>query len=311
MRSSYRIIFICFFIFCTSSIFSQLDSTFIESFGNKARINTGMKYLDKAVTFSTPSGEAFTLESQRLAFRIGGRYKWASYTFSVPISDLGTGTQQEEGTSFGLGITLFMRQQLVHASFRNTKGFSSVMPGVETSFRDDISLFQATVFGFQVLKAGEFSLRSSYKQRDRQLKSAGSFLWGGLVGRTRMQMAEGLLVPLSNGNQTVITRYAQTKLGLGVGYGYTWVFGDHWFLTPMAIVGPEFRFVAFDELDTPRERESIMVSPRVRGHLAFGWNGDPLAIGLTAILLPGFDNTDNLDTTSEDLSIELRITRRF
>lgn len=270
-----------------------------------------MKYLDRSVVFSSPSGEAFALESERLAFRIGGRYKWASYTFSIPISDLGTGTDQENGTSLGLGITLFLRQQLLHASFRNTKGFRGEIPGKGAFFRQDISLFQSTVFGFQVLQPGKFSLRSSYKQRDRQLKSTGSFLLGGLIDRKRMQMGDGLLVPLNNGDQTVITRYAQTKLGVGLGYGYTWVFGDHWFLTPMAIVGPEFRFVTFDELDSPRDREDVMVSTRIRGHFAFGWNGNPLAVGLTVIAIPGFDNTDNLDTTSKDLSIELRITRRF
>lgn len=311
MHSCFRILIFCLTILFSSSLTGQLDTTFIQLYENSARINTGLKYRDKSAVFSTPSGEEFKLESEGLAYRIGGRYKWASYTFSIPISDLGTGTDEEMGTSFGVGVTLFLRQQLLHASFRNTKGFRSEMPGKVSTFRDDVSLFQATVFGFQVLNPHRFSLRSSFKQRDRQLQSNGSFLLGGLVDRQRMQSENGISIPLENGSQSVVTRYAQTKLGIGLGYGYTWVFTDNWFITPMAIVGPEFRFVAFDELDQARAREKIHVSPRVRTHLGFGWNGNPWAVAVSTIYLPTFDSTDNLDTRADDLSVELRITFRF
>jgi hypothetical protein len=311
MHSCFWNLFFCFVFLLSVPLTGQIDTSFIQLFDNDYRINTGLKFRNKSAVFATSAGEEFKLESQGLAFRIGGRYKWASYTFSIPISDLGTGTEQEMGTSFGLGLTLFLRQQLLHASFRNTKGFRSITPGGESEFRDDVSLFQATVFGFQVLSPSQYSLRSSFKQRDRQLQSNGSLLLGGLVDRQRMYSEKGIRIPLNNGNQSVVTRYAQTKLGVGLGYGYTWVFKDHWFIAPMAIAGPEFRFVAFDELDEARDRERIHTSMRVRGHLGFGWNGNPLAFAFTAIYLPSLDATDNLDTKTNDLSIELRITRRF
>jgi hypothetical protein len=311
MYSYFRSLVFCFVALFSVPVAGQLDTTFIQRFDNDFRINTGLKYRMKSAVFSTPAGEEFKLESEGLAYRLGGRYKWASYTFSFPISDLGTGTDQEMGTSFGFGLTLFLRQQLVHASFRNTKGFRSQMPGKGSEFRDDVSLFQATIFGFQVLNPRRYSLRSSFKLRERQLQSSGSFLFGGSIDRQRMRSENGIRIPLINGNQSVVARYAQTKLGIGLGYGYTWVYKNNWFITPMAIVGPEFRFVAFDELDNVREREKLRISPRVRGHLGFGWNGDPLAIAITAIYFPSLDATDNLDTKTDDLSIELRITRRF
>jgi hypothetical protein len=311
MHSCFRILFFCLVFTLPASLAGQFDTTFIQHFDNVYRVNTGFKYRNKSAVFSTPAGEEFKLESQGLSYRLGGRYKWASYTFSFPISDLGTGTDLEMGTSFGIGLTLFLRQQLLHASFRNTKGFRSEMPGLGSEFRDDVSLFQANVFGFQVLNPRRYSLRSSFKLRDRQLQSNGSFLIGGSFDRQRMRSDIGIRVPLSNGNQSVLVRYAQTKLGIGLGYGYTWVFKNNWFITPMAIVGPEFRFVAFDELDKAREREKFKVNPRVRGHLGFGWNGDPLAIAITTIYFPTLDVTDNLNTKTNDLSIELRITRRF
>jgi hypothetical protein len=311
MQFYFRCFVFCFVVVFSIPVNGQIDSSFIQLYDNDHRINTGMKYRGKSAIFSTPAGEEFKLESRGLSYRLGGRYKWASYTFSIPISDLGTGTDQDMGTSFGLGVTLFLRQQLLHASFRNTKGFRSEMPGSGSEFREDVSLFQATVFGFQVLNPSRFSLRSSFKQRDRQLQSNGSFLLGGLIDRQRMRSEDGIRIPLANGDQSVVARYAQTKLGVGLGYGYTWVFKNNWFITPMAIFGPEFRFVAFDELDQAREREKLHVSARARGHLGMGWNGNPLAVAITAIYFPSLDATDNLDTEIDDLSIELRITRRF
>lgn len=311
MYSTYRSLFICFLIFCASILHAQHDTTFIELFDNSFRINTGFKYLDRSVAFSTSAGESFSLESQRLAYRIGGRYKWISYTLSIPVTDLGNATDQQNGTSFGLGSTLFLHKYLLNASFRNTVGFSTKMTGKEAVFRDDISLFQASVFGFRVLNSEHFSIRASFRQRERQLKNSGSLLVGGLIDRTLMQMNNGLSVPLRNGDQAFLTRYAQTKIGLGAGYAYTLVLGDHWFITPMVFVGPDFRFVTFDEQASFRKRDKLMVSPQIRGYFALGWNGDPLAVSLTGILLPGFDNTDSLDTTSKDLVVELRITRRF
>ncbi|WP_020569880.1 DUF4421 family protein [Neolewinella persica] len=311
MHSCFRNLFFCLTFLFSTPLAGQIDTSFIQLFDNDQRINTGLKFRNKSVVFATSAGEEFKLESQGLSFRIGGRYKWASYTFSIPISDLGTGTDEDMGTSFGLGVTLFLRQQLLHASFRNTKGFRSEMQGAGSEFRDDVSLFQATVFGFQVMNPSRFSLRSSFKQRDRQLQSNGSLLLGGLIDRQRMRSENGISIPLNNGNQSVVARYAQTKLGFGLGYGYTWLFKDHWFITPMAIAGPEFRFVAFDELDEDRKREKIHTSMRVRGHLGIGWNGNPLAVAVTAIYLPSLDVTDNLETQTDDLTLELRITRRF
>ena len=293
---------------------AQPDSTFIELFQNRARVNTGLKVRQRIATFSTAAGEEFELRNENLAFRIGGRYKWASYTFSIPLSDLRTADDQEQSSGFGLGVTLFMRQQLVSARFRSTIGFTSTTPDGVSVFRSDVSLFSANVFGFYVLNNKRYSLRASFKQRDRQLQRQGSFLIGGLIDRVRLKTDEGIFIPLRE-DSGIITRFAQTKFGFGLGYAHTFMLGRNVFFTPFAIIGPEFRFITHDEPNevggTERVRDRLTVSPRLRALAAFGWNGRRTAVALTGRYVPTVDRNQNISSRIYENDLELRITRRF
>lgn len=304
-----------FFLFLVAFPFflnAQPDSTFIELLSNDARLNTGFRYRDRAFVIATPAGEEFRLESEGLAFRLGGRYKFLSYTFSIPISDLGTGTQLEESKNLGLGLTLFMRQQLISGGFRNTKGFQTITPDGKRTFRDDVDLFTASAYGFRVLNNKKFSIRAGYRQRDRQLKSSGSFIMGGLIGYRLFTADDGILIPFTEDSQGLITRMTQTKVGLGVGYAHTFIVGKHFFVTPLFIAGPEFRLTTVDWLgEAVRERENLRVSGRLRGYLAFGWNGKRTAVSLTGTYLPSLDVSENFNTRFDELTVQLRVTRRF
>ncbi|TXF91822.1 DUF4421 domain-containing protein [Neolewinella aurantiaca] len=303
-------IFVLVYFFGSTQLFAQRDSSFIEHFSNQARINTGFRYRDRSLEFVTSSGEELKLENEVLAFRIGGRYKFASYTFSIPVADLSAGANEEKGKNLGLGLTLFLRQHLLSGSFRSTKGFSSIAPDGERTFREDVDLFSATLYGFHVFNHKRFSLRSSFKQRDRQLKSYGSFLGGALFDR-RLLTSDGLLVPLENGEEEWLTRLAQTKIGLGVGYAHTFILGKRVFITPFAIVGPEFRFINTDNVSGKRKTDNLRISPRLRGYLAIGWNGDKTAVSLNTLYFPGLDITENLDTRFDNFTVELRVTCRL
>ncbi len=306
----FLVIFFMLCFCCNGELCAQRDSTFIELFPNLARVNTGFRYRERSLEFKTNAGEAFKLEDRALTFRIGGRYRFASYTFSIPIADLTAEPDEERIRNFGLGLTLFMRQHLLSGSFRNTIGFRSVTPEGVRTFRDDVDLFTATLYGFHVFNNKRFSLRSSFKQRDRQLKTSGSFIGGLLLDRRRLK-TEGLLVPLDSGEEEWLTRLAQTKVGVGVGYAHTFMLSERMFLTPFAVVGPEFRFINFDAVNGGKRQNDFRVSPRLRGYLACGWNGDRTAISLSALYLPGLDITENLDTRINNFTAELRITRRF
>ena len=140
--------------------------------------------------------------------------------------------------------------------------------------------------------------------RERQLRSAGSFLVGGAIQR-QVLTADSLKVPLRASGPTPINRFNQSKVGVGLGYAHTFVFGKLWFVTPLLIAGPELRFVEYDLVQGEREIERMQLSARVRGRLAVGANGRRRFAALVASYLPNSDTNDSFDTRVDETLVEL------
>ena len=260
--------------------------------------------------FSTLGERSFLLENRGLDFRLGGKYGSLGYTFSIPISDLGTSELDDEASSLGLALRFYRPTFYVLADVRNTKGFRLQRPSAEDDFREDVSYFNATFFGFHVLRHDQFSLRSAFKQRGRQVRSSGSLLIGGLVSR-QVLSADSIRIPLTADGEINVVKFRQHKVGAGLGYAYTYNITRYWYVTPMVFSGPEFRFVDYDAVRAGREREDLRVNFRVRGHLAFGYNGVRNFAVVTARYLPSRDPSENLDTRVGNAQLELRVGRRL
>ena len=285
-------------------LLGQVDSAFVETFTTQTRINGGLRYRDNGARFSVADQEQLELKNRGLALRIGGRYKWLGYTFSIPISDLGTGSDTDEGSSLGANLQLFRRKVYLNANVRRTKGFIDVPRDGPETFREDVRFVNVLLFGFRILNSNRFSIRSSFRMRERQLRSAGSFLVGGAIQR-QVLTADSLKVPLRASGPTPINRFNQSKVGVGLGYAHTFVFGKLWFVTPLLIAGPELRFVAYDLVQGEREIERMQLSARVRGRLAVGANGRRRFAALVASYLPNSDTNDSFDTRVDETLVEL------
>lgn len=293
-----------------SEAFGQIDSTFVEVFSDQSRVNGGLRYRDNSIAFSVGDEENLRLENQGLALRLGGRYKWLGYTFSIPISDLGTGSDLGKAKSLGVNLQIYRDKFYLNANVRRTTGFERSPLAEGSTFRKDIEFFNGLLYGFRILNSERFSLRSSFKMRNRQLKSTGSPLLGALINRQVLR-ADSLEVPFSSEGLVTIDRYSQTKLGVGIGYVYTFVLGKNYFLTPLLIAGPEVRIIDYDPVNEGREIERFRVSPRLRGRLALGVNGRHNYASLNFSYLPSIDVTENLNTRLEETTIELILGHRF
>ncbi|MBB4077905.1 hypothetical protein GGR28_000506 [Lewinella aquimaris] len=289
---------------------AQLDSSFVETFASTTRVNGGLRYRDNSATFSVGNQETLKLGNRGLALRLGGRYKWIGYTFSIPLSDLGTDSELGNAKSLGANIQFYRDKFYLNANLRRTIGFEREAVGEETIFRDDIRFFNALLFGFRILNSKTFSLRSSFKLRNRQLRSAGSLLVAGAIHRQILK-ADSLIIPLRNNGSTTIDRFSQTKVGVGLGYAHTFVFGKLFFATPLLVVGPEIRFIDYDPIASARELERFRVSPRIRGRLAVGVNGRRNYAALTGAYLPSADASEKLNTRVDEVQIELVLGHRI
>ncbi|NJB85347.1 hypothetical protein GGR26_001092 [Lewinella marina] len=282
----------------------------METFSSRTRVNGGLRYRDNSASFLVGEEETLKLSNRGLALRLGGRYKWLGYTFSIPVSDLGTDSEVGNARSLGLNLQFYRDKFYLNANGRRTIGFEQRRIDEEVSFRDDIRFFNVLVFGFRVLNSRHFSLGSSFKQHGRQLKSSGSLLVGGAINR-QVLLADSLRLPFNRQGEVVIERYAQSKITAGLGYAHTFVIARDFFLTPLAVAGPEMRFITYDPRGASRQIEKNMVSVRVRGRLALGYNGRRNYTALTVAYLPSIDNTENLDTRVDETRIELTIGHRF
>ncbi|PPK86486.1 uncharacterized protein DUF4421 [Neolewinella xylanilytica] len=289
---------------------AQFDSTYVETFASRTRVNGGLRYRDNSASISVGGAQSLTLSNKGLAVRFGGRYKWLGYTFSIPVSDLGTDSELGDATSLGVNLQLYRDKFYLNLNARRTVGFVRRSPGDPDYFRRDIKFLNILVYGFRILNSKEFSLGSAFRQRSRQLKNSGSFLLAGMANR-QVLTANQLTLPAPESDALVIDRYSQVKFGVGLGYAYTFLFGKNLFVTPLAVVGPEVRFVDYDPVASQREVEGVRLSLRFRTRLAFGYNGRHNYLAITAAYLPSYDATETLDTRVDETRIELILGHRF
>lgn len=282
------------------------DSNFVKELPGRIRINTGLRAIYDEATFTSADGQEFGLENKTLAYRIGGRYGLPSYTFSIPISDLGTGTAEEEGGGWGLGLRLFRRYGYLRTAFRFTDGFRLTGPDGDSEFREDIRLFSAFLYGYHLFNHQRYSLRASFNQRDVQLRNQGSWLLGGLITRRRL-LADSLLIPTEEDELLAVERFAQTSVGIGGGYAYTVLPFNYFYVTPVVYAGPELRFTLLNDPAGGAQREATRLGLQLRARLSVGYNDGKYFAGVVADYIPSRDKTRTISTQDVRSQLELRI----
>ena len=302
-------------LFLLSGIFlprahSQLDSTFVELFERESRISSGLNFRNDVIRVSTANDEReFSFRNRGLSIPIGFRYRKLFGSYSIPVSDLGV-TDNNASSSLGGSLRLYRNTYFINIQAQRIRGFLATRPGEPENFRPDIKVFNLGLYGLHILDFKRFSLRAAFKQKNRQRKSRGSFLIGGILNRNVIT-ADTLALPLDDAPDLTVDRLQQYKIGIVGGYGYTWVFAPRWYLTPVVVVGPELRFVDYDVIGSNRTRERVRVSPRIRGRFAVGYNGDRWYYALTAVYLPSREVSESLTIRLAGTAVRLRVGRRF
>ena len=281
------------------------DTNYVKELPGRVRINTGLRAIYDEATF-TAGDQEFSLENKTLAYRIGGRYGLPSYTFSIPISDLGTGTDEDESGGWGLGLRLFRRYGYLRTQFRFTDGFRLTGPDGSSEFRKDIRLFSAYLYGYHLFNHQRYSMRASFNQRDVQLENQGSWLLGGLITRRRL-LSDSLVVSVADDEFLSLERFAQTSVGIGGGYAYTLLPLKNFYITPVLYAGPELRFTAVGDAVTGKRREATRFGLQLRARMAVGYNDGKYFAALIGDYIPSKDRPRTIRTQDVRSQLELRI----
>ncbi|MEL7124179.1 MAG: DUF4421 family protein [Bacteroidota bacterium] len=296
---------ISFFITCTlpNQVCSQaVDSNSIYIYDYNNQVRAGLRYMDTEVRFFPNDNEVFTFQNSTIGVSVGGAIGSFSINLGLPIATL-NGTINQ-GSNFDFDLRLFRKRYFWQVSGRRIAGFQTTDP-IE-SFRPEIKLWDFTLFGFKVLDP-RLSLKAAFKNSARQKSSSGSFL-GGLYVNTQFLKTDSL--EISDNTGFSIDSYFQVELGVGIGYAYTWVVSDKWYVTPVLIAGPEFRVLSYG-LDGGEFTDQFRIAPRFRGNLAIGYNTSRFYASITAFLLPGLNTRNRLNTRTQDNQVRLRLGYRL
>ncbi len=159
------------------------------------------------------------------------------------------------------------------------KGYGSTNPSAYY-IRPDmrVNLLGASVY--RLLNGEQFSYRASILQNEWQKKSAGSLLLGfeAYTGRAK---GDSALVPgslSSTFRQKDITKMRFTEFGPGIGYAYTYVYEENYFITGSLTAMGDVSFVK--ETSEYGSARRTTVSPNVMVRIVAGYNSDDWMLNL-------------------------------
>ncbi|MEM7571247.1 MAG: DUF4421 family protein [Bacteroidota bacterium] len=292
--------------FCPSLQAQNQDPAYIGLFDFNNQLNTGLKYKDLEVRFFADGKEAFSFSNSNLGFSLGGRIGKFGLSYTFPLADLGTSTANQ-GRNSGLNLQFFRPNFFLQLSGQRVTGFQA--GAAADDFRADVKLSDLTLYGFRV-ENPKLSLRAAFRNNRQQLISQGSWLKA-LSLNYQVLNADSIAFPRAEQPDFAIDRYQQYELGFGLGYAYTFVLKSDFYITPVAVIGPEFRLIRFRDQRDQSKDEIFRLSPRFRGRLAFGQNGERLYWSITYSLLPGIATSNRLNSRLQDNLVRLRLGWRF
>lgn len=272
-------------------------------------VRFGLSTKDYRMRFFTNSDKVLDFSNRGVNALVGARFGKFNLTLSLPLARggnlLGTDARQ-----LALNLDFYQPWGYLQLNAQRIKGFEEEDLLAETfSYRPDAKITQVGIYGFRVLN-NRFSLRAAFKNSERQLKSQGSFLIAATLQYQELN-SDGINLVLRDGSELTIGDYHQEKLGLGVGYGHTWSTEAGWYVTPVFVVGGELRRNTYVNGSGGEDLFRYRFSPRVRGRLAFGYNGERYFASMRASTLPGLEVGTRLNARIRNTRVVLVVGRRL
>jgi hypothetical protein len=274
-----------FTLFLTASIttaFAQeRDSAFIDPYTGMV---TARAFLSQKYTiFGLQGSQGFRAIQYRpntdLSIGVGATYRALTLNFGYGFSFLNPDSDKGETRYIDLQTHIYgvkwrfdLFGQLYRGYYMYPRGFASADLD-EFYKRPDLRVFEAGGSAFHIYNNKRFSYRAAFLQSEWQKKSAGSFLLGGgaTIGNVR---ADSAFVPASLAAsylQRDIKELRYIELGPGLGYAYTYVWRENWFVTACATLSLDFGFLK--EVTAASSKSSLVLSPNFLFRFGLGYNG--------------------------------------
>ena len=283
--------------------FSQVDSSYIGFYEQKLSVKL---YLSKnfiwlsEVVEEDPEKDIVYMPNNPANLGVGLSWKNSVLSFSY-----GYGFDFLRDKEFGRTKSMdfqfhnYGRKHVIDLFIQKYKGF--YIDEKDVILYPDLQIRQYGLHGQYVLNGKKFSYRAALDQNEIQLRSAGSFTFGGGVYFTNIKTEEHSFLD----DQHEINNF---QFGISGGYAHTWVINKNWFISGSVTVGINFGDESFRKFGS----RNFGVSPTVFPRFSVGFDKYDWSLGLNYInnfIFPSFSENSHIGIFSG--SFQLSFTRRF
>ena len=286
MNLTIRLIIFILFFFSIQQASGQYDSTYYVSYEDQitsrfyfSKKYTSLKFRDAGANYNITYRPNTTLN-----MGVGATYRWATLNLAYGFGFLNPERGRGKTKYLDLQFHTYGRKFIMDVFGQFYKGFF-LTPGSTNSqqqqyLRPDLDVNQIGTSIQYVLNHQKFSYRASFLQNEWQKKSAGTFIFGLEIYNGRVK-ADSTIIPTfvnSEESNREIRRFKFFEIGPNIGYAYTWVVKQHFFLTGSASVSLDFGINKTTDKDG--EERTSGISPNTFLRFFGGYNSNKWAVSL-------------------------------
>jgi len=222
----------------------RVDTTYIVSYNKMLHVHLLLEDTDYALRFINNDRRLIYKPNISSSAGIGISYSWLSFDATLRTKARSAHDNRGKTDQVRFGVSLNGRKVQFNTTYQQYKGLylsntdvldanwfqqSDIYP-----LRPDIN--SKTLYSrlYYTFNNEEFSHPATTFKRERQVKSAGSFLVGGTFVYSQVQ-GDSSLVPAKVQSyfpvESNLLRYRTTNYSLNVGYAYTFVFKRYFFVS--------------------------------------------------------------------------------
>lgn len=273
----------------------DVDTSFIKSY--RYHITSRLYASRKYTMFTLPgtNNQPYLFRPNN-TFNLGVGWTYRGFTLNLgygfPFVN-GDGSLRGKTKNLDLQMHMYARKQVIDVYGQFYKGFYNnpgLVPQQEGFYSDPNTDMLALGFNYtRILNHKRYSIRQGANHDERQLKSAGSFLYG----------VEGIYNRIKNDTQAIVLdsfqqlaqfhkvhRFQTFNIGPNLGYGYNWVIAQHFFVGGAATVGTTFSYFQqegitkqqFSTFSKSGNTGIIYIAPTAALRLSAGYNSDRWAL---------------------------------
>lgn len=169
----------------------------------------------------------------------------------------------------------YKQKYVIDVFYQNYKGF--YIEDSELDFDQanipNLSVSTTGIVGQYIFNANKFSYKAAFNQKEKQIKSAGSFLLGGGIYFFHLKSTDLLVLK----NKKSLKSF---QMGINAGYSYNWVINSKWLINSSLTLGAN---IERENTNAGNIYDKLSVKPASLIRLSCFYNSQNWSMGISGI----------------------------